>query len=170
MLDTARTQALALARLPGVAVEAVEELRDAARSMRRVAERIDGILDDVEQPVRNLAPTLRRVARLLDDPIVAEAPETLIRVRDELLPALRTLRDTQQRVASIASSTDRITTLIDETSGRLAALPTAAALLMRRSSRTVPETPAAAGPAPAIAPLPEPPVEPTGTAGTADPD
>ena len=133
--DVVREQVTAAVRLPGVALSAAEELRDAARSMRRVAERIDGVLDDVEEPVRAMAPTLERVRRILDDPIVAEAPETIARLRDEVLPALRSLRETQQRVAAIASSTDRITALIDETSGRLASLPGAAALLMRRTGR-----------------------------------
>jgi ABC-type transporter Mla subunit MlaD len=135
LVTAGRDSALALVRLPVTALEAVEELRAAARSMRRVAERIDDVLDAVEEPVRSLAPTLARLARLLDDPMVAEAPEIMARLRDEVLPALRTLRDTQQRVASIATSTDRITALIDETSGRLASLPSAAALLMRRSGR-----------------------------------
>src|SRR4051794_24491805 len=90
LLGTARSQALALARLPVTALEAAEELRDAARSMRRVAERIDDVLDEVEEPVRSLAPQLARLSRLLDEPIVAEAPETLMRLRDEVLPALRT--------------------------------------------------------------------------------
>jgi ABC-type transporter Mla subunit MlaD len=135
LASTVRAQVSAAARLPSTTLATVEELRGAARAMRRVADRVDGILDEVEAPVRSLAPGLRRLATLLDDPIVAEAPETLARLRDEVLPALRSLRETQQRVAAIAGSTDRISALIDETGGRLAALPGAAALLMRRAPR-----------------------------------
>src|SRR4051812_29455666 len=98
LLTAGRDSAIALVRLPVTAFEAVDELRSAARSMRRVAERIDSVLDEVEEPVRSLAPTIARLARLLDDPMVAEAPEVIARLRDEVLPALRTLRDTQQRV------------------------------------------------------------------------
>jgi ABC-type transporter Mla subunit MlaD len=148
VLATAEDQVVAVVRLPSTALRAAEELRDAARALRRVADRVDGVLDDVEEPVRALAPGLRRLAAVLDDPLVADAPETLAKLRDEVLPALRGLRETQQRVASIAGSTDRISALIDETGGRLAALPGAAALLMRR----VPRAPELDQPAPPAAP------------------
>ncbi|MFL6138422.1 MAG: hypothetical protein ACJ74O_11545 [Frankiaceae bacterium] len=162
LIGAARDQIIAVAKLPVVAVEAVEELRDAARTMRQVAERVDGVLDEVEGPVRALAPTLARLADLLADPMVAEAPETLARLRDEVLPAIRSLRETQQRVAAIATSTDRITALIDETGGRLAALPSAAALLMRRTGRPAGTEPGAAIPMPPASPpaRPMPPASP----------
>ena len=110
----ARRQAETVLRLPGEAWGAVVELRDAARALQRVADRVDAVLDELEEPVRAVAPTLTRLARLLEDPRLADAPETMARLRDEVLPALRGIRETQQRVA---------------------ALPGAAALLMRRAQR-----------------------------------
>ena len=107
----ARRQAETVLRLPGEAWSAVV---DAARALQRVADRVDAVLDELEEPVRAVAPTLTRLTRLLEDPRLADAPETMARLRDEVLPALRGIRETQQRVA---------------------ALPGAAALLMRRAQR-----------------------------------
>ena len=48
---------------------------------------------------------------MLDDPIVEELPDTLRKVQGDVLPVLRTLADTHERVAFIAGSTERIMTL-----------------------------------------------------------
>lgn len=145
----ARDQAEAIVRLPSTVVDTVDEVRAAARSARRVAERADRLLDDIEQPLRAVAPGLRRLADLLDDPVVADAPETLRRFRDDVLPAVRALRETQQRVAGFAGAEQ---------------LRGAAALFMRRAATrpdvtpgSVTATPPTATPPAGIPPTATPP-------------
>jgi ABC-type transporter Mla subunit MlaD len=106
VLRTAQAQAEALTALPGALLSltrAVSQLngtltdaREAVARLQRLAERLDGILDEVEQPVRDLAPGLRRVGKVLDDPVVSEIPDTVRRIRDDLLPLVGTLRGTTE--------------------------------------------------------------------------
>ncbi|MCP6423772.1 hypothetical protein NL463_31130, partial [Klebsiella pneumoniae] len=74
-------------------------------------------------PVRALAPGLTRLAVVLDDPVIEELPDTLRKVQGDVLPVLRTLADTHERVAFIAGSTERIMTFVDETSRTIAGIP-----------------------------------------------
>ena len=61
-------------------------------------------------------------------------PETLRQVQDDLLPVLRTVADTHERVAYIAGSTERILGFVDDASRTFAGLP-GAGLLARRTPR-----------------------------------
>ncbi|HEY6744293.1 MAG TPA: hypothetical protein VI357_01115 [Mycobacteriales bacterium] len=98
----AREQAEAMAALPGALVSltravssldsTVREARETVARLARLGERLEGILDEVEQPVKDLAPGLRRVGQVLDDPAVSDLPETVRRVREDLLPLVATLR------------------------------------------------------------------------------
>ncbi|MHB8452469.1 MAG: hypothetical protein ACYDAQ_18750 [Mycobacteriales bacterium] len=99
--------------------ETIASTKDAVLALQRIAVRLDGLLDDLEPALRSLAPGISRVAALLDDPALGEL--------------LRGVRDTQARVAGIAASTERLTSLVDDAGGRLAALPGAA--LLARSLR-----------------------------------
>jgi ABC-type transporter Mla subunit MlaD len=100
----ARDQAEALAALPGAmlsltrAVSRLDstlgEARDAIARLQRLGERLEGILDEVEQPIRDLGPGIKRVGAMLDDPIVSEIPDTVRRLRDDVLPVIATLRGT----------------------------------------------------------------------------
>jgi ABC-type transporter Mla subunit MlaD len=127
--------------------EVLGEARETLAAVHRLAVRMDGIAEELEEPLRALAPGLTRLAVVLDDPVVEELPDTLRKVQSDVLPVLRTLADTHERVAFIAGSTERIMTFVDETSRSLAGLPGAALLGRRR-------------------PVPRPPVVPgTGTTG-----
>ena len=98
----ARAQAEAVVALPGALVSltravssldgTVREAKDTVARLSRLGERLEGILDEVEQPVKDLAPGLRRVGAVLDDPAVSDLPETVRRVREDLLPLVATLR------------------------------------------------------------------------------
>lgn len=100
----ARAQAQAVAALPAAMLSlsravgrldgTLREARDAVAGLQRVADRLDGILDDIEQPLRDLAPGLRRVGKVLDDPVVDQVPETVRRIREDVLPLVSTLRGT----------------------------------------------------------------------------
>jgi ABC-type transporter Mla subunit MlaD len=97
-----REQAEAVVALPGALVSltravssldgTIREARDTVGRLQRLGERLEGILDEVEEPVKDLAPGLRRVGRVLDDPAVSEIPETVRRIRQDVLPLVATLR------------------------------------------------------------------------------
>jgi ABC-type transporter Mla subunit MlaD len=104
LLQLAREQAEAIAALPGALVSltravssldgTIRDARDAVARLQRLGGRLESILDEVEEPVKDLAPGLRRVGRMLDDPMVDEIPETVRKVREDLLPLVATLRGT----------------------------------------------------------------------------
>ncbi|MGB8649853.1 MAG: hypothetical protein WCD35_04245 [Mycobacteriales bacterium] len=141
MLSVLQAQSEALAALPGAVHSlsvAVKNLADATagaketvQTINRLAHRIEGIVEELEQPLKALAPGMERMAAVLDDPIISTVPETLSQVQRDILPVLRTLADTNERVAFIAGSTERIMSFVDETSRTIAGIP-GAALLGRR--------------------------------------
>jgi ABC-type transporter Mla subunit MlaD len=104
LLHLAREQAQALAALPAALMSltravssldgTIREARDAVAQLQRVGARLEAVLDEVEQPVKDLAPGLRRVGRVLDDPAVSEIPDTVRRLREDVLPMMATLRGT----------------------------------------------------------------------------
>ena len=154
-----QAQTEALAQLPAAVTalagaarglgETVASARETLAAVHRLAVRMDALVEELEEPVRALAPGLTRLAVVLDDPVVEELPDTLRKVQGDVLPVLRTLADTHERVAFIAGSTERIMTFVDETSRTIAGIPGAALLGRRRTGpRTVrtessPEPPAA---------------------------
>ncbi len=136
----AQTEALAtlpatVASLTGVVrslADVVGQTRDTVVTVNRLALRLDSLVEELEEPLKALAPGLTRLAVVLDDPVVEELPDTLRKVQADVLPVLRTLADTHERVAFIAGSTERIMTFVDETSRTIAGLPGAALLGRRR--------------------------------------
>lgn len=137
-----QAQTEALAALPGAVqslssavknlAEATAGARDTIVTMNRLMKRVDAIVTDLEEPLKALGPGLNRMAKLLDDPVITAVPETLAQIQRDVLPVLRTLADTHERVAFIAGSTDRIMSFIDDTSRTIASIP-GAALLGRRN-------------------------------------
>ena len=118
-------------------VELVADTRETVQAFRRLALRADAIVAELEEPLLALAPGLRRLAAVLDDPVVEDLPATLRQVQDDVLPVLRTLAETHERVAFIAGQTERIMTFVDDTGRSLAGLPGAALLGRRRPSARV---------------------------------
>jgi len=113
VLSVLQAQTAALAALPG-AVDAlsaaVRNLADATagaketvQTMNRLAHRIEGIVEELEGPLKALAPGMERMAKVIDDPVVSTLPDALTQVRRDLLPVLRTIADTNERIASLAS-------------------------------------------------------------------
>jgi prophage DNA circulation protein len=131
-----QAQTEALAALPATVTalsSAVRGLADTVQTMNRMVTRIDGIVTELEEPLKALAPGMTRMAAILDSPGVDEIPATLQQVQADILPVLRTLADTHERVAVIAGSTERLMTFVDDTSRTLASLPGAALLGRRRT-------------------------------------
>ena len=116
--------------------DVVGEARDTLAAVHRLAIRMDAMAEELEEPMRALAPGLQRLAVVLDDPVIEELPDTLRKVQGDVLPVLRTLADTHERVAFIAGSTERIMTFVDDTSRTIAGLPGAALLGRRRPGTT----------------------------------
>ena len=142
VLNVLQAQTEALAALPGAVQSlsaAVRNLADATagaketvQTLNRLATRIEGIVIELEEPLKALAPGMRRLATVIDDPIVSSVPETLAQVQRDILPVLRTLADTNERVALIAGSTERLMAFVDDTGRTIAGLPGAALLGRRR--------------------------------------
>lgn len=131
--------------------EVIGEARETLAAVHRMAVRVDALAQELEEPLRALAPGLSRLAVVLDDPVVQDLPDTLRTIQADVLPVLRTLADTHERVAFLAGSTDRIMSFVDDTSRTIGLLPGAALLGRRRpaSRATTPPDPP---------PDPEPPV------------
>ena len=91
---------LSLTRAVGQLDETVREARETVAQLQRLGSRLEGMLDDVEEPVRDLAPGLRRMAEVLDDPAVSDIPDTIRRIREDLLPVVATLRGTSDILSS----------------------------------------------------------------------
>lgn len=134
-------QSEALAALPSTMVSlqravrslsrSIEQSRETIAAVHRLAVRMDRLMDELEEPVRALAPGMARLATVLDDPVMNDLPATLRQMQDDLLPVVRNLRETQQKISNIAASTERITTLVDDVGGRLGTLPGAGLLRQR---------------------------------------
>ena len=151
VLSVLQAQTEALAALPGAVqalssavknlAEATAGAKDTVVTMNRLVNRIDAIVEDLEAPLRALGPGMTRVAAVIDDPIVTAVPQTLNQIRKEIQPLLRALSETNERVAFIAGSTERIVSFIDDTGRTIAGIPGAALLGRRRPS--TPKAPAA---------------------------
>jgi ABC-type transporter Mla subunit MlaD len=140
-----QAQTEALAQLPGTIAAlnrtvrdfsaTVGQAREAFTTLSRVATKAEQLLDELDGPVRELVPGLRRVAVVLDDPAVDDVPDTLRRLRDDMLPVVRGFRETQDRFAGIAAATDR-----------LAGFPGASGFFGRRPVRPGESDPTGPGP------------------------
>jgi ABC-type transporter Mla subunit MlaD len=142
VLSVMQAQTAALAALPGAVeslsaavknlAEATAGARDTVQTMNRLANRIESIVEELEEPLKALAPGMKRMAAVIDDPIISEVPEVLTQLQKDMLPVLRTIADTHKQVASIAGSTERLMTFVDETGRTIAGIPGAALLGRRR--------------------------------------
>ena len=102
--------------------DAVVSTTDTLDHVQRLVLRMDRLVGDLEEPLRALAPGLARLAKVLDDPAVDTLPDTLYRLSQDAMPLVKGIRETQARMAVIATSTDRISSLVDETGNRIAGL------------------------------------------------
>jgi hypothetical protein len=106
VLSLLQAQTAALQALPGAVAElsaaernhadATAGAREAVQTMNRLASKCEALVDE-------LTPGLQRVAVVLDDPVISTVPEVLTQARRDLLPVLRTIADTNERIASLAS-------------------------------------------------------------------
>ena len=111
--------------------EAAASAAETMASVNRLVSRVDNIVAELEKPIVGLAPGIERLAGVLDDPAITLLPDTMRRIQSDVLPVLRTLADTHEKVAFIAGSTERIMQFVDDTGRTIAGIP-GAALLGRR--------------------------------------
>ena len=115
-------------------IDVVASARDTLAASQRVSSRLEKIVDEMEEPVLALKPGLERLAVILDDPAVDTVPDTLRKINAEVLPLVQGIQDTQTKVNKIA-------TLAEETSTRLAGLPGAGFFLGRKTRNGGDEAP-----------------------------
>ena len=148
VVSVLQAQTEALAALPGAVQSlsaAVKNLADVTAgaketvvALHRLVLRMDGIITELEEPLKGLGPGMRTMTAILEDPVVQSVPATIAQVQRDVLPVLRALADTQEKVAFIAGSTERIMAFVDETGRTIAGIP-GAALLGRRRPGTAPK-------------------------------
>lgn len=119
-------QAQALAELPETVVLLNRSLRGFAATVTRLdglVRRLDRLTEPLEAPLTTLAPRLQALVPLLDEELLASLPELLIAVQRTGIPALELIGQTQDQVASIAASVDRLMHVMDDAVARLQVLP-----------------------------------------------
>ena len=132
-------QAEALAALPETIVILNRSLRSFAATVARLdrlVQRIDRLTEPLEEPLTALAPRLQALVPLLDEELLASLPELLATVQRTGMPALELLGQTQDQVASIAASVDRLMGVMDGAVGRVQDLPGAMLVTRRLRSGT----------------------------------
>jgi ABC-type transporter Mla subunit MlaD len=124
--------------------DAVNQMYDTVATVHRLSARMDGLLDEIEEPLKDLTPGLRRVAAVLGDPVIETLPEAIRELSDDVLPLVRDVRETHQKVATVAASTERLLAVIDG-AGRSLATPAAVLLGLRRPAPPEPAPGSATG-------------------------
>lgn len=128
-------QAAAIAALPQAAATLNRTLLAFAQTVTnldRLVQRLDRLTEPLEAPLTALAPRLEMLVPLLDDDVLGIVPELFETLRKDAVPALQRIDQTQQQVALIAESVERIMGGLDETLTRLAGLPGMGLIQRRR--------------------------------------
>jgi chromosome condensin MukBEF ATPase and DNA-binding subunit MukB len=132
-------QAAAVAALPQAAATLNRTLVAFAQTVSRLdtlVRRLDRLTEPLEEPLAALAPRLELLVPLLDDDVLGAVPELFETLRNDAVPALQRIDQTQQQVQMIAESVERIMGGLDETLNRLSGLPGMGLIQRRRSPGT----------------------------------
>jgi hypothetical protein len=118
--------------------------------VQRLTIRMENVVQELEQPLLDLAPGITRLAHALDHPVIEELPESLEKLQADALPILRSMHETQMKVATIAASTERLVRLGDDMVTRIGHLPGAGlfGVAARRRPKPPVETPVVVPPPP----------------------
>ena len=106
VLSVLQAQTAALQALPGAVADlsaAVHNLSEATAGARETMQTMNRLAVKMETLVDGLTPGLQRVAVVLDDPVISTLPEAITKVQRDLLPVLRTIAETNERIAGLAS-------------------------------------------------------------------
>jgi uncharacterized coiled-coil protein SlyX len=130
-------QVEALATLPDTIVQLNRTLTSFAQTVARLdklVRRLDRLTEPLEAPLAALTPRLEALVPLLDHDLISSLPGVMEAVQRNAIPALEAMAQTQAQVAAIASSVDRLMTVMDDGFARLQDLPGAALVSRLRGS------------------------------------
>jgi ABC-type transporter Mla subunit MlaD len=128
-----------IAAIPGSIKTVNDSLVAFAQTVARLdtlVRRLDHVLEPLEGPLQEIAPRLELLIPLLNAELLDGAAEALAALRTDALPALAGVAATQEQVALIASSVDRLMTGLDDAVSRIGGLPGAGLISRRIAART----------------------------------
>lgn len=105
------------ARLVAQFPATMKSFNDALERFNQTVGRLDRAVTRIENASKNLTGPLERVSSALDPKALREIPEVLHAIRTEALPALRAASDTQQQVALLQATIDRVIAALGELPG-----------------------------------------------------
>lgn len=105
------------ARLVAQFPATMKSFNDALERFNQTIGRLDKAVTRIEGASKNLTGPLEKVSSALDPKALREIPEVLDAVRREALPALRAATDTQQQVALLQATIDRVIAIVSELPG-----------------------------------------------------
>jgi ABC-type transporter Mla subunit MlaD len=105
------------ARLVAQFPATMKSFNDALERFNQTIGRLDKAVTRIEGATKNLTGPLEKVSSALDPKALREIPEVLDAVRREALPALRAATDTQQQVAVLQATIDRVIAIISDLPG-----------------------------------------------------
>ena len=95
----------------------MKSFNDALERFNQTIGRLDRAVTRIEAAGKNLTGPLEKVSSALDPKTLRDIPEALEALRREAVPALRAATDTQQQVARLQSTIDRVISVLGELPG-----------------------------------------------------
>lgn len=105
------------ARLVAQFPATMKSFNDALERFNQTIGRLDKAVTRIEHASKTFAGPLEKVSAALDPKALREIPEVLDQLRREAVPALRAATDTQQQVARLQATIDRVIAVLGELPG-----------------------------------------------------
>jgi ABC-type transporter Mla subunit MlaD len=105
------------ARLVAQFPATMKSFNDALERFNQTIGRLDKAVTRIEGATKNLTGPLEKVTAALDPKTLRDLPDLLDAVRREAVPALRAATDTQQQVARLQSTIERVVAVLGELPG-----------------------------------------------------
>jgi ABC-type transporter Mla subunit MlaD len=105
------------ARLVGQLPATLKSFNDSLERFNQTVGRLDRAVSRIETSTARLAAPMERLSSALDPKALRELPDLVDSLRKEALPALRAAADTQQQVAVVQSTLDRIVAIVADFPG-----------------------------------------------------
>jgi ABC-type transporter Mla subunit MlaD len=105
------------ARLVAQFPATMKSFNDALERFNQTIGRLDRAVTRIEGASKNLTGPLEKMASALDPKALRDIPDVLDALRREAVPALRAATDTQQQVARLQTTIDRVISMLGELPG-----------------------------------------------------